>query len=98
MINTQQKLKKLPFTRSNQILMSCYLYNKIYQTDKAKRIISLIYQSEYSNALEKIKSYNNKIPIHNVIQRYCGTKKDFDYQINELIKFFNERKNQKLQT
>lgn len=96
-VSTQQKLKKLPFSRSKQILVSCYLYNKIYQTDRAKRIISLIYQSEYSLAISKIKEYNNLIPIYFAIKQYCKNKEHFDHYINELINFFNNKKNYVIQ-
>lgn len=96
-LNTQQKLKKLPFTRRTQILMSCYLYNKIYQTDRAKRIISLIYQSEYSVAINKIKEYNEVIPVYLAIKQYCKNQEFFDHYLSELINFFNNKRNYTIQ-
>lgn len=96
-LRTQQKLRKLPFTRRKQILMSCYLYNKIHETDKAKRIISLIYQSEYSQAINKIKEYNVVIPVYYAIKQYCKNKEYFDHYVSELINFFNNKRNYEIQ-
>lgn len=91
-INTQQKLKKLEFTTTSQILIGCYLYNKVHKTDKAKRIISLIYQSHYSEAIQKIKEYNSVIPLMTAINMYCPNKKIYNHYIDELISFFDKKR------
>lgn len=48
-------------------------------------------------AINKIKEYNEVIPVYLAIKQYCKNEEFFDHYLSELINFFNNKRNYTIQ-